>query len=159
MVLLAFAMKGEGDKAIQLLRMMHPVLHTQTVEDAAKFKVEPYVSVGDIYALPGKIGHGGWSWYTGSAGWMYRIWVEDILGFKLRGDVLKLEPALSTTWNQARLKYKYQNSQYDITYENPERLSRGKLQIELDGKPLPNNEIPLVNDGLNHIVRAVLKPG
>lgn len=156
---LAFAMKGEGDKAIQLLRMMHPVLHTQTVEDAAKFKVEPYVSVGDIYALPGKIGHGGWSWYTGSAGWMYRIWVEDILGFKLRGDVLKLEPALSTTWNQARLKYKYQNSQYDITYENPERLSRGKLQIELDGKPLPNNEIPLVNDGLNHIVRAVLKPG
>src|SRR5262249_41956413 len=116
---MAFARLGEGDKAVDLLRMMHPYTHSQNPEQVQRYKTEPYVLAGDVYALPGQIGRGGWSWYSGSAGWMYRIWLEEILGFTLRGDLLSLNPTLPTYWDKVKITYQYQTARYEITIENP----------------------------------------
>lgn len=153
---LAFARLGDGDKAVNLLRMMHPYTHSQTPDQVQRYKTEPYVLAGDVYALPGQIGRGGWSWYSGSAGWMYRIWLEDILGFTLRGDRLSIHPTLHTSWDRIKILYQHQTSRYEITIENPKHLSRGNPRLELDGTGITDEAIQLVNDGQTHILRVVL---
>ncbi len=149
---LAFARMGEGDKAVEILRMMHPVMHTQTMEDVERYKAEPYVSIGDVYALEGKMGRGGWSWYTGSTAWMYRIWLEEIIGFQLRGKVLRLQPTLPKDWESLKLTYRYLSSNYQITLMNPRHVCRGNCQTELDGVVLKGDEIHLVDDGRTHSI-------
>lgn len=155
---MAYARKGDGDKAAALLRMMHPISHTPNMDEVWRYKVEPYIVAADIYDLPGQVGRGGWTWYTGSAAWMYRIWLEEVLGFKLRGQVLRIECALPKAWEQVKLRYRHQSSHYEITIENPHHLSSGKARIELDGIVLSDQDISLVDDGLSHIVRIVLEP-
>lgn len=153
---LAFARLGDGDKAVHLLSMMHPVMHTPNMEGVNRYKIEPYVLAGDVYSLEGKVGRGGWSWYTGSSAWMYRIWLEEIFGFQLRGDILQIKPAFPQKWANAKVHYKFGSSMYTISYENPERISGGTPKIELDGKELPENQIHLVDDGKTHQVRVML---
>jgi len=150
---MAFARMGDGDKAVELLKMMHPMMHTQTMEGVNRYKVEPYVTTGDVYSLEGKVGRGGWSWYTGSTGWMYRIWLEEIFGFQLRGDILKFSPTLPKKWEQVTINYRYGSTLYEITIENPDHVSRGEIKTELDGVVIENNEIHLVDDGQKHSVR------
>ena len=150
---MAFARKGEADKAVTLLNMIHPVAHSLNLEESMLYKIEPYVFAGDVYSLPGKVGRGGWSWYTGAAGWMYRIWLEEILGFTLRGGVLSLKPRLPKDWTQISIKYKYLNTSYEITIENQ---NRGNIKIELDGIALDKNEIHLANDSKLHKVRCMI---
>lgn len=154
---LAFAKMGNGDKAVELLKMMHPVMHTQNMEDVCRYKVEPYVTAGDVYSLEGKVGRGGWSWYSGSTGVMYRIWLEEIFGFQLRGEILTLNPTLPKDWNRVKMHYRYKNTQYEITIDNPHRICRGNVRTELDGNILENNEINLVDDKQTHNVHITLE--
>ena len=154
---MAYARRGEGETAVDLLRLMQPLHHTATAEQLERYKVEPYVSVADIYALPGHIGRGGWTWYTGSSAWMYRIWLEEVIGFTLRGDRLSFKPALPPSWEKVKLSYRYQTSLYEIAIENPDHLSQGAHQIHLDGHLVEGGEIALINDGNTHHVQLVIQ--
>ena len=149
---------GNGNKAVDLLRMLSPTLHTPTVEANDLYKVEPYVIAGDIYDLKNQVGRGGWTWYTGSASWVYRVWLEEILGFKLRGQTLSLNCSIPKEWDQFKLHYRYKTSHYDITVTNPHHLSSGNPSITLDGVLLSSIEIPLLDDGGQHTVNIVLTP-
>jgi cyclic beta-1,2-glucan synthetase len=155
---LAFARNGNGNKAVDLLKMLSPTLHTPTAEENQLYKVEPYVIAADIYDLKNQVGRGGWTWYTGSAGWVYRVWLEEVLGFKLRGQTLSINCSIPKEWDQFNLKYRYKTSLYDITVTNPQHLSSGNSTIALDGVLLSSPEIPLLDDGSQHKVDIVLIP-
>lgn len=155
---MAFARKGKGEEAARLLRMMHSISHTKSLQEIELFKVEPYVVAADIYSLEGQMGRGGWTWYTGSAGWMYRIWIEEVFGFTLKGNILTLNPVLPQSWKQARLSYLFGNTKYDILFDNANRdntnqPSHQRIQIELDGNKLSSNEITLMDDNKPHSIR------
>jgi len=155
---LAYARTGNGNKAVDLLRMVSPTLHTPTAEANKLYKVEPYVIAADIYDLKNQVGRGGWTWYTGSASWVYRVWLEEILGFKLRGQTLSLNCCIPKEWDQFKLQYRYKTSHYDITVTNPHHLNSGNPSITLDEVLLSSLEIPLLDDGGQHKVNIVLNP-
>jgi cellobiose phosphorylase len=155
---MAFARIGNGSKAAELLKMMAPTSHSPTKEACALYKVEPYVMAGDIYDLKGQVGRGGWTWYTGSASWIYRIWLEEILGFKLRGQTLSFACTIPNEWPEFTLRYRYKSSRYHVKVLNPDHLSRGNAEVTLDGVQLSSPEIHLVDDGTEHHVEIVLKP-
>jgi cellobiose phosphorylase len=149
---MSFARAGEGEKGVEFLTMLNPVEHAREPEDVATYKVEPYVVTADIYNMPGQVGRGGWSWYTGSASWMYRAWIEEVLGFKLQVDSFRVEPNVGREWTSFGLRYKWKTSTYAVRVENPEGVERGVLSVELDGEILPTNDIPLSDDGAEHSV-------
>ncbi len=153
---LAFARRGDGDKAVSLLRMLNPVEHAREKEDYERYKVEPYVVAADVYALKDHLGRGGWTWYTGAASWFYRVWLEEVIGFRRRGDSLLVDPVIPKDWTGFRLKYRYRRTHYDIAIENPEQLSRGVVLVEVDGAAQPNQSISLQDDGQPHHVRVML---
>lgn len=155
---LAYARTGNGNKAVELLRMISPTVHTPNAEANALYRVEPYVFVGDIYDLKNQVGRGGWTWYTGSSSWVYRIWLEEILGFKLRNQTLSFDCSIPKEWDQFKIQYRYKTSHYDITVKNPNHISRGTPHITLDGVLLPSPEVPLLDDGAHHLVDVVLQP-
>ncbi len=154
--LIAFAVLGDGDRAGELFSLLNPVNHSSTRAGLHKYKVEPYVAVGDVYAVPPHTGRGGWTWYTGSAGWMYRAGLESILGFKLRGDQLQIDPCVPRWWRDFEITYRRSRTIYRIKVENPLGLSRGVVLVELDGAVLSEEQIPLADDGQVHNVRVVL---
>jgi cyclic beta-1,2-glucan synthetase len=155
---LAFAALGEGDKAAELFSMLNPITHASTRAGVHRYKVEPYVMAADVYSEPPHVGRGGWTWYTGSAGWMYQAGVEAILGFRLRGTTLLVEPCIPRTWSGYRIDYRHRSTRYEIVVENPRGVSRGVASVELDGASLPGPgaSVPLVDDGGTHVVRVVL---
>jgi cyclic beta-1,2-glucan synthetase len=155
---IAFARLGDGNKAMELLSMVNPINRSRTTADLDRSKVEPYVVAADIYSMAPHVGRGGWTWYTGSAAWMYRAGLESILGFSLHGNALVLEPCVPTAWPGFEITYRYRSSRYEIVVENPRGVSRSVARAELDGKPLPHTpvKIPLVDDGAIHNVRVVL---
>lgn len=155
---IAFAMLGDGDKASELFAMMNPINHARTPDAVQRYKVEPYVMCGDLYSVPPNVGRGGWTWYTGSAGWMYRAGLESILGFRLQGTSLLLDPCIPKAWPGFGINFRYRSGHYDIEVKNPTGVSRGIARAELDGVALPGNEarIPLADDGTTHRVRIVL---
>jgi cyclic beta-1,2-glucan synthetase len=155
---IAFAALGQGDKAAALFSLLNPINHASTRADVQRYKVEPYVVAADIYSVPPHLGRGGWTWYTGSSGWLYRAGLESILGFRLQGSTLLLDPCIPTSWPRFDITFKYHSSRYDITVENPQRVSRGVASATLDGKPLPNGpvQVPLVDDGAIHKVHVIL---
>ncbi|HVC21151.1 MAG TPA: glucoamylase family protein, partial [Vicinamibacterales bacterium] len=114
---IAFAMLGDGDKAGELFDMLNPINHAGTRADVHRYKVEPYVACADVYAEPTHLGRGGWTWYTGSAGWMYRAGLEWILGFRLRGTMLVIDPCVPKSWPGFTIAFKYRTAHYDITVE------------------------------------------
>ena len=154
--LIAFAMLGDGDKAGELFALLNPINHASTRAGLHKYKVEPYVAAGDVYAESTRVGRGGWTWYTGSAGWMYRAALESMLGFHLQGETLKIEPCIPRSWREFEINYRRGKTLYEIKVENPLSLCRGVAEVQLDGELLPSGEIPLTNDGLTHQVRVVL---
>ena len=155
--MLAFAALGEGDKAGDLFRMLNPVNRTVSRAGVQRYKVEPYVVAGDVYAEPPHVGRGGWTWYTGSAGWLYRAGIEWILGFRVRGTAFSIDPCIPRTWPRYSISFRYHSATYNVRVENPHSISRGVARAELDGKPLPGSvNIPLVNDGAEHQVLIVL---
>ncbi len=154
--LLAFAALGEGDKAGELFAILNPINHASTRAGVHRYKVEPYVVAADVYAEPPHVGRGGWTWYTGSAGWMYRAGVEWILGFRLRGTTLHIDPCIPRAWPKFEIVFRYHSSRYEILVENPRGVTRGVSRIELDGAPLGGPSIPIAADGATHRVRVVL---
>lgn len=160
---LAFAEMGRGDEALELFSILNPVNQTSTRAGVHRYKVEPYVSVADVYAEPPHTGRGGWSWYTGSAGWMYRAGIEWILGFRLRGDTLRLNPCIPRDWRGYRMSFRYHSTRYEIEVANPAGGMRGVESCSLDGQPVEVNgdggRVPLVDDGGTHTVRLVMGAG
>ncbi len=150
---MAWARLGDGDQAFRLLQLMNPVEHCRNPQDVQHYRGEPYVSAADVYASPLQTGQSGWTWYTGSAAWMYRIWLEEVLGFQRRGASLVIHPAIPASWNEFRISYKYGTSSWEISVTRSAESPR----VELDGKLLPGWVIPLVSDGATHQVSVYLK--
>ena len=149
---LAFALMGDGDRAGELFSLLNPINHASTRAGIHRYKVEPYVVCADVYSAPAHVGRGGWTWYTGSAAWMYRSGTEGILGIKLRGAILLVEPCIPRGWPGFEFTYKHGNSRYRISVKNPRGVSRGIAKATLDGRELrgPGFEIPLTDDGRYH---------
>jgi cyclic beta-1,2-glucan synthetase len=156
---LAFAMQGDGDKAGELLSMLNPIHHSDDPTGVHRYKVEPYVACADVYSMPPHVGRGGWTWYTGSAGWMYRVTLEWLLGLRVQGANLAIDPCIPHDWPSFEIMFRYRSSRYQITVENPLGVCRGILATRLDGEMLTGNKkllVPLVDDGATHTVHVVL---
>jgi cyclic beta-1,2-glucan synthetase len=151
---LAFAQLGEGDKAFKLFSMLNPINHARTPEDAARYKVEPYVVAADVYSVAPHVGRGGWTWYTGAAGWMYRAGVEGILGIRREGEWLVIDPCIPTDWPGFEAGISTAKTHYDIRVKNASKQSRGITAALLDDKPLACTDgvlrVPL--DGGRHVL-------
>jgi cyclic beta-1,2-glucan synthetase len=154
--LIAFALLGDGERAGELSSLLNPISHSSTRAGLHKYKVEPYVAVGDVYAVPPHTGRGGWTWYTGSAGWMYRAGLEFILGFKLQGQRLSINPCVPRWWRDFEITYRRGRTTYRIRVENPAAVSRGVVTVELDGVSQATDDFPLVDDEQVHNVRVVM---
>lgn len=153
----AFAMLGEGDTALDLFNMLSPVHHAGNLAEVERYKVEPYAVAADVYSEPPHVGRGGWTWYTGAAGWLYRLGLESILGFHKRGSALRIDPCIPKQWRQFELTYRHGDALYRITVENPRGVCRGVSRVSLDGAPLqPDAMIPLADDAREHQVHVVL---
>ena len=155
---IAFARQGQADKAVELFSLLNPINRTSTRTAVRRYKVEPYCVAADVYSVAPHIGRGGWTWYTGSAGWLYRAGIEAILGFHLRGEYLLLTPCIPKQWKRFDLTFKYRSSRYEISIINPDGVNRGAAHASLDGVALPAGEsrIPLVDDGGVHQVEMIL---
>jgi len=149
---MAFARKKDGNRAVEILRLLNPVEHARDVPDVWRYTVEPYVVSADVYSLPGRVGQGGWSWYTGSAAWMYRVWTEEILGLKKRGDILQIDPVIPQHWDRVEIQYRFGSSIYVIEIQNPDHLQSGVTWMEVDGLRLETNTLPLDPQPVKHMV-------
>jgi cyclic beta-1,2-glucan synthetase len=149
---LATALQGNGERAFELFQMINPLTHSRTAKDVATYKVEPYVVAADVYTAEGQAGRGGWTWYTGSASWMYRVGLEAILGFTKRGDTLSFNPRVPPGWPEFTVEYRYGRSVYAVAVENPHEVRDGGGEVILDGKILEGAAIPLVDDGARHVI-------
>ena len=158
-VVMATAALGDGDRAGALFAMLNPINHARTPAEVDRYQVEPYVIAADVYAEPPHVGRGGWTWYTGSAGWMYRAGLESILGVCVRGTTLEIAPCIPREWPAYEVSLRHRSARYAIRVENPNRATGGIAAVELDGVPrAPDATIPLVDDGGTHVVRVVLGP-
>jgi cyclic beta-1,2-glucan synthetase len=149
---LATALQGNGDRAFELYQMLNPLNHARTPEEVETYKVEPYVVAADVYTAEGQLGRGGWTWYTGSASWMYRVGLEGILGFRKRGDTLYIEPRAPASWSEYTIEYRYGKSLYVIVVSNESGVGRGPVEVVIDGRVSEGPGIPLVDDGERHTV-------
>jgi cyclic beta-1,2-glucan synthetase len=155
----AYAKMGRGTRAMELFSMLNPIHHASTRTGVNTYKVEPYVMAADIYGEPPHVGRGGWTWYTGSSGWMYRSGLEFILGIKKQGQVLVVDPSIPHDWDDFEAIYRHGKSTYHIRVENPEHVSNGIRRLELDGASQPLVDGPkfeLSEDGREHRVRLVM---
>ena len=146
-----------------LFAMLNPIRHSSTPSAIARYKVEPYVVCADVYSVAPHVGRGGWTWYTGSAGWLYRAGLEAILGFRVHGNVMVIDPCLPVAWPGYEIVFRYRGrantiTRYEIRVENPRHVSRGIATAELDGAEVASDvaRIPLVDDGQVHRVRIEL---
>jgi cyclic beta-1,2-glucan synthetase len=150
-------MLGDGDQAADLLHMLNPINRTANRTGVYAYKVEPYVIAADIYAVPPHVRRGGWTWYTGAAGWFYRAGLEWLLGLNIRADKMHFNPCIPCEWRSYSLSYQHENTRYEIMIENPNGVEHGISLIELDGEcQLNGNSIFLQDDGQVHQVRVVL---
>jgi cyclic beta-1,2-glucan synthetase len=160
----ALARQGDGGKAMRLFSMLNPISHASTKVDADHYKVEPYVVAADIYAAPRHVGRGGWTWYTGSAGWLYRCGIEAILGLKKLGAVLEVDPRIPIEWSGFRVRYLFGRTQFTIEVKNAKGTANSVTSLFIDGQSWPINPayIPLSDDGKEHFVKlelgSVIKP-
>jgi cyclic beta-1,2-glucan synthetase len=153
----AFAMLGEGDKAVDLFNLLSPIHHASRRADVHRYKGEPYVVAADVYSERPHVGRGGWTWYSGAAGWLYRAGIESILGFRKQGSSLRIDPCIPRAWERFEIAYRHGGTLYRISVENPEGVSRGVWRVSLDGTLLPGEGlIPLSDDGSEHHVQVVL---
>ena len=154
---IAFAALGDGDRAAELFALLNPINHARTRADVERYRVEPYVIAADVYAEPPHVGRGGWTWYTGSAGWMYRAGLESILGLRVRGGQLLIDPCIPQAWRGFSIMFHHCGTRYDIRVENPHGVSRGVTMVEVDGVMLRAQAgVGLIADGRSHRVRVVL---
>ena len=155
-VVMAMARLGSGDEAVELFHMLNPVNHTRTAADVGRYMAEPYVIAGDVHADPAHAGRGGWTWYTGSAGLMYRAGLESILGLRRRGSTFEMDPCIPSSWPEYSIVWRFGRTRYEIAVSNPKRRCRGIAEAELDDVPVDPRSIPLSDDGGTHRLRLVL---
>src|SRR5437868_3018929 len=160
---LATALRGDGDRAFELFQMLNPLTHALTAEDVAIYKVEPYVVAADVYTAAGSLGRGGWTWYTGSASWMYRVALEAILGFHKRGGELEIRPTAPAGWPEYSIAYRHGKSIYEIVVHEPNAIRGDGVELVLDGRAVDGRCVTLVDDGKRHMVlvtprRATARP-
>jgi cellobiose phosphorylase len=153
---MAIARLGNGDEAVELFHMLNPINHTRSRADVERYKTEPYVMAADVYTHPAHIGRGGWTWYTGSAAWMYRLGLESILGLRRRGGCVSIAPCIPATWPGFTVRWRHRRSVYEIAVENPDQRNRGVSEAWLDGVRVDADAIPLAGDGALHRVRLVM---
>jgi cellobiose phosphorylase len=156
---MAFALMGDNERAWELFGLLNPVHHGGTPDQIATYKVEPYVAAADVYAVAPHTGRGGWTWYTGSAGWMYRLLVETLLGLTLEGDQLRVTPRLPKAWTTYKIHYRFRQTVYHITITRIGDGATGARELSLDGQPLTAETIPLVDDRIEHFVEIHLREG
>ncbi len=152
----AFTCLGNGEQAAALFDLLNPVYQSDSEEKAAVYRVEPYVICADIYSRPPYLRRGGWTWYTGSAAWMHRLGLEAILGFHKVGNTLRIDPVIPPAWDGYEIRYRFGSSSYLIQVHNPQHVSCHVSRILLDGLPLPDSLIPLIDDGLEHLADLTL---
>ena len=152
---MAFAALGDRQRAWELLAMINPINHGKSPKGIETYKVEPYVVAADVYGVSPHIGRGGWTWYTGSAGWMYRLIVESLLGLRLETDKLRFEPCLPVDWEMFKLHYRFRETFYHITVRQMPADSRD-AKVIVDGIEQPNKAIPLVDDRQEHTVEVII---
>ncbi len=159
----AFAALGQGDRAARLFDILNPIHHSSTPDAVSRYKVEPYVACADVYSVAPHVGRGGWTWYTGSAAWLYRAGIEAILGLRVQDDTLAIDPCLPAAWPGYDAVYLRRGdsaivTRYEIAVENPRHVHRGVTVAELDGVAITRGvaRIPLSHDGLTHRVRIEL---
>ena len=153
---MATARLGNGDEAVELFHMLNPVNRTRTGAALERYKAEPYVVAGDVYANSLNAGRGGWTWYSGSAGWMYRAGLESILGLRRCGSVFEIDPCIPSAWSHYTISWRIGGTRYEIFVSNPQRRCRGIAEAMLDGAPADPRAIPIVSDGATHTLRIVL---
>jgi cyclic beta-1,2-glucan synthetase len=151
----AFAQLGDGDRAMELFAMLNPANKAQTPEGVARYRSEPYVVAADVYSNPAHTGRGGWTWYTGSAAWMYRVGIESLLGLTLKQGALHIDPCVPRHWPRYEVRLRTEHAEFRIVVENPEGVNRGVRTIEVDGSPI-KGDIPLADATGVHDVRVVL---
>ena len=153
---MAFAAIGERPRAWELLAMINPINHARSADEVSTYKVEPYVVAADVYALSPHTGRGGWTWYTGSAAWMYRLIVESLLGLKLDVDKLRFAPCLPVKgWKTFKVHYRYRETVYHIIIEQTHDVT-GEMHVEVDGLDQQDKTIPLVDDHQEHTVEVII---
>lgn len=152
----ALAGLGRGEEAHRLWQMLSPISHTDTPEGVARYRVEPYVVAADVYGVPPHVGRGGWTWYTGSAAWLYRAALETILGFTRMGDSLTFDPRIPPQWPGFQVEYRHGPTVYRCQVDNPNGVEQGVREVWLDGVIRPDGTIPLVADSGSHEVRVVM---
>ena len=152
----AVALEGRGGDAYGLFDLLNPIHHSDSPAAVALYKVEPYVLAGDVYGRPPHTGRGGWTWYTGSAAWLYRVGLETLLGFQLEGNRLVLDPRIPRAWEQFTITYRHHSATYRITVTNPDGAECGIRTVTLDGIVLEGAAVPLADDGQTHEVVAIM---
>ncbi|MDZ4771908.1 MAG: glucoamylase family protein [Planctomycetota bacterium] len=155
-VILALTRLGSGDEAAELFHMLNPINHSRSAADVSTYKTEPYAVAGDVYDHPSHRGRGGWTWYTGAAGWMYRVALEGILGLRRRGSTFEIDPCIPSSWPTFSIQWRLGTTRYSIVVDNPERRCRGIAGATIDGVQVDPAAIPIVDDGEEHTVRVVL---
>jgi cyclic beta-1,2-glucan synthetase len=150
---MAMAQLGNGDEAVELFHMLNPINHARTPADVDCYKVEPYVVAADVYTHAPHIGRGGWTWYTGSAAWMYRLGLESILGLRRLGPSFTVAPCVPSAWDGFVVHWRLGPTRYEITVVNPRHRSHGVAHATLDGAAVDPGAIPLIDDGGEHRLR------
>jgi len=155
---MAFAKRGDSARAWELLGMINPINHTLSATDVARYKVEPYVVAADVYAIAPHTGRGGWTWYTGSAGWLYRLIVESLLGLTREGDRLRITPCLPAHWASYSITYRFGATTYHLDIrQQVSVVDAAAIEISVDGKPQVGTSFALVDDHLEHQVEVIVR--
>lgn len=155
-VAMAYSKLGDTKRAWEVFNMINPVNHAKSPEEVVRYKVEPYVIAADVYALSPHIGRGGWTWYTGSAGWMYRLIIESLLGLRLEINKLYIEPCVPSDWDSYTIHYRYRNTEYHIVViQIHDGVS--KVKVVLDGVASPGDYILLTDDRQKHYAEVGIK--
>jgi cyclic beta-1,2-glucan synthetase len=158
-VVLATAMMGLDDRALALWQMINPLSRTRDSAGVMTYKVEPYVVAADVYTAEGHVGRGGWTWYTGSASWMYRVALEAILGFRKEGDLLRIEPSVPRAWPGYAIQYRHGSSVYTIEVRVSRAEKRRATRVTVDGVRIKGDAVPLVDDGNPHAILVEITRG
>jgi cyclic beta-1,2-glucan synthetase len=153
---MAFAALGDKQRAWELFAMINPINHGNSAEEVKTYKVEPYVVAADVYGVEPHTGRGGWTWYTGSAAWMYRLIMESLLGIRLEANRLSFKPCLPTQWDAFAIRYRFRETNYRITVRQQQDDEDGAVTVSVDGVEQQEMAIALVDDGQDHAVEVVL---
>ncbi len=147
---------GKGNQAFEQFKMLNPILHSLDIDTANRYMVEPYVVAADIYSTPPFTGRGGWTWYTGSSGWLYRLGTEAILGFQFEGDHFTVNPCIPKSWDGYKLSFQINGSHYDIQVENPDHVESGVIKVLMDGEELVDKAILIQENSGKNTVRVIM---